>query len=305
MHKCIAPILTVVVALFLTGLMTPNVVKGASKEGYANARTQNLVGTLRRHVIQKEETLLDLARLYDLGFNEIEDLYPDYDPWLPPAGFEVDIPSQWIVPETISDGILVNTAELRLYYFDKQNNTVMTFPVGIGDRKLATPDGVYKISRRIVRPSWTIPPSLRDKYPVNIIPPGPDNPLGEYWLGLDDTSYGIHGTNFPWSIGRTASRGCLRMYPEDIQLLFKLVEKGTAVKIIYEPVKIIKQSGRVFVEIHRDIYGRIGHLFNYAHCRLHEYGVASLVNFEKFHQAIERQDGMPVDITRSLLLSHN
>lgn len=292
------PLIAILVALSLTGPMGYNELKSASIDVYAYMSIQNLVGVPRRHVIKKEETLLDIARMYNLGFNEIQDLYPDWDPWLPPAGTTVDIPSQWILPETLKGGILVNMAELRLYYFNEENGTVKTFPIGIGDRAWPTPEGTFRITGRLFKPTWTVPPSLRNKYGVKTIPPGPSNPLGEYWLGLDDSRYGIHGTNFPWSIGRMVTRGCIRMYPEDIRLLFNIVQVGTLVKIIYEPVKVSNQSGKVFVEIHRDIYEKIGDISKYAHLLLLEQRVADYVDSEKLRQALNRRSGMPVDITR-------
>jgi L,D-transpeptidase ErfK/SrfK len=209
------------------------------------------------------------------------------------------IPSRWIVPEILENGILINTAELRLYYFNEDDRTVMTFPIGIGDPRWPTPEGDFIITQRIINPTWTVPLSLRDKYPKWTVPAGPDNPLGKYWLGLDNSSYGIHGTNFPWSIGRLATQGCIRMYPEDIRVLFELVQKGSLIKIIHEPVKISDHAGKVFVEIHRDAYGKVGDLPSYAFCRLYEKKVANRVDFKKFRQAIQRQDGVPVDITRA------
>lgn len=260
-----------------------------------------MIGAIHQHVIKKDETLLDVARMYDLGFNEIQDLYPDWDPWLPPYGTSMTIPSQWIIPEYIKNGILINLAELRLYFFDEKNARVMTYPVGIGDRKFPTPEGDFKISVKIVRPTWTVPPSLRDKHEIWIVPPGPDNPLGEYWMGLGDSEYGIHGTNFPWSIGRLATQGCIRLYPEDIRQLFDLVEIGTRVKIIYEPIKISKKEGKVFVEIHKDVYGKIGSLMVYALSRMQDAKVNNLIDSDKLNLLLQRQDGMPVNITRSLI----
>jgi L,D-transpeptidase ErfK/SrfK len=273
--------------------------KGAYIEGFHFSSPRNLIGLPRWHVVRKEETLLDIARLYDLGFNEIQDLYPEWDPWLPPTGQRIDIPSRWILPERLKEGILINTAELRLYYYNSEAGVVRTFPVGIGDQRSPTPEGSFRITSKLFKPTWTIPPSLRSKFSVKSIPPGPDNPLGAYWLGLNNSSYGIHGTNFPWSIGRLATRGCIRMYPEDIRLLFDIVRVGTMVKIIYKPVKIGTRSGKIFVEVHRDVYEKNGSMFRDAHLQLIEKGVADRVDPEKLNQALDRRSGMPVDVTRT------
>jgi len=264
-----------------------------------------MIGAVQRHVIKQDETLLDVARAYDLGFNEIQDLYPGWDPWLPPRGVTMHIPSQWILPGTIRNGILINLAELRLYYFDDEGGTVMTFPVAIGDRKHPTPVGEFKIATKIQKPTWTVPPSLRGKHKVWTVPPGPENPLGEHWLGLNDSRYGIHGTDFPWSVGRLSTQGCIRLYPEDMGVLFDRVQVGTLVKIIYEPVKIATQAGHLFIEIHRDVYGRISHLPSYAWIRLYQENFAHLVDLEKFNLSLQNLAGIPVRIARLPGVSRN
>jgi L,D-transpeptidase ErfK/SrfK len=256
-----------------------------------------LIGAPRRHTIEEGETLLDIARKYDLGINEIQDLYPHLDPWIPPVGMELQIPSQWILPETLEDGIVINVAELRLYCFIKKHSMVKTFPIGIGGREWATPLGIFRIGEKRVKPTWFIPPSLQKKYGVKAVPPGPDNPLGDYWIGLQNYNYGLHGTDIPWSVGRMVTRGCIRLYPEDMERLFKLVKTSAMVKIIYEPVKIGLCAGRYYAEVHNDIYNRIEDFVNYGLQRLIAECVAGKVDLDKFYQALARQDGMPVDIT--------
>ena len=172
-----------------------------------------------------------------------------------------------------------------------------TFPIGIGERTQATPLGVFKIGEKVEKPTWFIPLSLQKKYGVTSIPPGPDNPLGNYWIGLMNSDFGLHSTDIPWSIGRMVTRGCIRLYPEDIEQLFKVSEIGTMVKIIYEPVKISMIEGRCFVEVHKDIYGRIDDFVNYGLQRLETEGAAGKVDNDKFLQVLTRQDGMPADIT--------
>jgi len=260
---------------------------------------KTVIGNLQIHRVRKKETLLDIARHYHLGFNEIEDLYPNLDPWIPPEGLELTIPSQWVLPGTIREGIVINVPEMRLYYFTSQgkNTKVETFPVGIGDIDWPTPLGSFKIKEKRKNPAWLIPPSLRHKYNVIAIPPGPDNPLGDYWMGLAHSKYGIHGTDIPWSIGRLVTRGCIRLYPEDIQNLFEKVDIGTPVVLIYEPVKIGRVSEKIYVEVHRDIYGRIDHFEQYGYKKLQERSLSRRVDMNKFDQAAKRRNGMPVDVT--------
>ena len=264
----------------------------------SHSRVNKLIGTPQRHIIMKKETLLDIARQYGLGFNEIQDLYPHLDPWIPPEGMELTIPSQWILPEGGIDSIVINVAELRLYYFTKEHGIVKTFPIGIGDIEWPTPFGKFKVGDKRVRPTWYIPPSLREKYGVKSIPPGPENPLGDYWIGLGGTMYGIHGTDIPWSVGRLVTHGCIRMYPEDIRQFFYMIKPGTLVKIIYEPVKIGFLFENIYVEAHRDIYEKIGDIAEYGHGLLREMGIVERVDLEKYQQALESQNGMPMDITR-------
>ncbi|MBI5896686.1 MAG: L,D-transpeptidase family protein [Desulfobacterales bacterium] len=161
MQRRIAQSFAVAVVFFPVLLIAYNTAVGASKEAYCYSDSQRLIGTIQQHVIRQDETLLDVARSYDLGFNEIQDLYPGWDPWLPPHGTTMNIPSQWILPGIVRNGILINLAELRLYFFDYESGTVMTFPVAIGDRQYPTPEGEFEISARIQRPTWTVPPSLR------------------------------------------------------------------------------------------------------------------------------------------------
>lgn len=263
---------------------------------YSVGQSDTLIGSPRHHRIEKGETLLDIARKYDLGINELQDLYPNLDPWIPPEGMNLLIPSQWILPGIPWNGILINVAELRLFYFTKAR-MVETFPMGIGDWDRTTPLGGFTIGGKRAKPTWFIPPALQPKYGVKTIPPGPDNPLGDYWLGLRYSNYGIHGTDIPWSVGRMVTGGCIRLYPEDMERLFQRVRPGTPVKIIYEPVKFGFLSGRLYVEVHKDVYARAGDLVNYGLKRLRAMGLAGKADLDILLQTLVLQNGMPTDIT--------
>jgi L,D-transpeptidase ErfK/SrfK len=257
--------------------------------------TRTVIGTGIRHIVQKSETLLDIAKQYDLGFNEMADLYPDLNPWVPPQGTQLIIPTRWVLPESRKSGIILNLAELRLYYY-LAGNLVKTFPVGIGDEGMTTPLGSFKITEKRVRPTWYIPPSLQAKYGAKSMPPGPNNPLGNYWMRLGNSPYGIHGTSNPWSVGRLATHGCIRLYDEDIEFLFEKVPTGTAVHIIYEPVKLGVLQGKIYVEVHPDIYKRIPNLHTHAYQRLIARKMVEKVDLVKFNAALHRKDGMPEEI---------
>lgn len=260
---------------------------------------KTVIGAPERYVIKDKDTFLDIARHYRLGFNEMEALYPDIDPWIPPAGTWLLLPTQWVLPGNVDKGIIINSAELRLYYFIKigVDFLVKTFPIGIGDTDWPTPLGEFKVGEKRKNPAWYVPPSLREKYQVKVIPPGPENPLGKYWIRLGNSSYGMHGTDIPWSVGRLVTHGCIRLYPEDIKHLFQEVHPGTPVRIIYEPVKLGLLSGRVYAEVHKDIYQMIDDFVEYGYRRLQEEGLEKRVDLEKFHKLLKRKDGMPTDIS--------
>ncbi len=223
---------------------------------------QTVVGKFKWHVISPKETLLDIARWYNLGYNQIVLANPGIDPWIPPVGEKVLIPSEYVLPE-IKNGLVVNLAEMRLYYFRKEGgkNTVYTAPIGVGAEGKLTELGVYSVVRKKKNPSWHVPKSIREEDPAlpAVVPPGPENPLGAYALYLSRGAYAIHGTNKPWGIGRRVSHGCIRMYPEDIEALYPLVPVGTTVFIIYQPYKLGLKEGKVFLQAFPDFEKKISY----------------------------------------------
>ncbi|SFM44319.1 L,D-transpeptidase family protein [Thermodesulforhabdus norvegica] len=289
---------------FFLFLISCSGVAGELKKYRYDDRTFTVVGNIVYHVTKKGETLLDIARAYGLGFNELQLIYPSMDPWIPPIGKKLMVPTMWILPPLRNDGIVLNIPELRLYFFSSRDGTVQTYPVGIGDEGWETPVGTYRIGEKRVKPTWYIPPSLREKYGRSMIPPGPDNPLGDYMMKLAGTSYGIHGTNMPWGVGRLVSHGCIRTYPEHIEVLFPQVKTGTRVDIIYEPIKWGTRNGRIFVEVHPDVYKRIPDFLSYAYEKLKQcpFGRDN-VNEARYYLAVKLKNGLPFDVTGSPLKS--
>jgi len=259
-----------------------------------------VIGALRDYVVKKDETLLDIARTFDLGYLEVILLHPDIDPWLPPAGRTLFLPTAWVLPPANKDkrAIVINIPELRLYLFFNDIQMVKTYPIGLGVLDSPTPFGSFTIVEMTKDPVWSIPASLQEKYGRQSIPPGPDNPLGEYRLRLSRHDYGIHGTNSPWGVGRLVSHGCIRLYPEDIEELFSLVTLGTPVEIIYEPVKIGFKEGRIFVEVHPDLYNEIDDLLIYTARKLFVHRIWKEVDLDLLVQALEEHRGIPIDITK-------
>lgn len=211
---------------------------------------------------QFEDTLPDLARLFSLGWEEINRANTGMDPWLPGAGTIVTLPGRRILPPGPHEGIVVNLPEHRLYYYPKpkkgEQQKVITYPVSIGKMDWRTPLGETQIVNKTKRPSWRPPESVRKEHAERgdplpeVVPPGPDNPLGEYAMRLNikPGAYLIHGTNNPLAVGMAVTHGCIRMYPEDIEALFPLVPVGTKVWLINEPVKVAYVDGELLLEVH-------------------------------------------------------
>jgi L,D-transpeptidase ErfK/SrfK len=264
--------------------------------GYSYGPGKSVVGCIKHHTIASKETILDIARSFGLGFNEIQLLYPGMDPWIPDSGRRIDIPTRWILPPTQHHGVVINLPELRLYHFLPKIGMVTTYPIGIGNLGWETPVATGKITDRKVNPVWVVPESLRPKYGFISVPPGPDNPLGKYWVGLSLDGYGIHGTNIPWGIGRLVSHGCIRLYPEHIALFFEEVCVGTPFEIIYEPVKIGVVDGNIFIEVHPDIYGRIPDMAAHISRQLKEMGLWSSISHEAVKNTLQKQNGVPVRV---------
>jgi len=257
-----------------------------------------VIGGISYHTVTKGETLLDIARRYGLGYNDLALVYPNMDVWLPPVGKRLMVPSFWVLPSVERKGIVLNIPELRLYFYSSEPGTVQTYPVGIGDEGWETPLGSYRIGQKRTNPAWYIPKSLQGKYGRSIIPPGPDNPLGAYIMKLAGTSYGIHGTNMPWGVGRLVSHGCIRLYPEHITKLFAQVRVGTPVKIIYEPIKWGQKRGRIYVEVHPDVYKKILDFRGYAVRALNQcpFGTKR-IDRDRYFLAVRLKNGVPFDVT--------
>ena len=219
-----------------------------------------LVGRIQYVTSREEDTLLDIARRYDVGYNEMLAANPGVDPWLPGEGTRVRVPTRFILPPRPWQGIIVNLVEMRLYYFPEHGpaepGTVVTYPIGIGREGWSTPVGEFSLVDKIEKPSWTAPLSIVEEMATEgvsvrrIIPPGPDNPLGEFALMLSEPGYFLHGTNRPFSIGMRVSHGCLRLYPEDIEELFAQVPRKAPVRIINESYKVGVEDGVLYLEAH-------------------------------------------------------
>lgn len=219
----------------------------------------DLVGQPFKYRAIYEDTFSDIARLYDLGFRQLKAANPDVDAWLPGEGTEITIPQQYILPPGPREGIIINLAELRLYYFPKDRNEVDTYPLGIGREGWSTPVGETRIVRKKKDPTWNVPASILKEHEEDgnplppIVPPGPDNPLGGYALYLSMNGYLLHGTSKPFGVGMRVSHGCIRLYPENIEQLFQQIPVGTPVRIINQPYKAGWLNSELYVEAHHPL----------------------------------------------------
>jgi len=220
----------------------------------------DLVGRTVVVAARHEDTLLDIARRFDIGQDEIVLANAQVDRWLPGEDTEVVIPSRYILPRARRSGIVLNVSEMRMYYFPPPGKdspaSVETYPVSIGRMNWTTPLGTTRVVAKTRDPGWRPPQSIRDEAaekgtPLpDYIPPGPDNPLGRYALRLGIPGYLIHSTNRPFGVGMRVSHGCVRMYPEDIEGLFPRVPVGTPVQIVNQPVKVGWLFDTLYIEIH-------------------------------------------------------
>ncbi len=224
------------------------------------AEGSDIVGEITTVVARYEDTLVDLARTHGVGYQDIVRANPEVDVWIPGEGTEIVLPTRYILPPGPREGIVLNLAEYRLYYYPEprvgETPVVMTYPISIGRQDWETPLGQTRVTAKAVNPTWYPPQSVRDEHAAEgrplarVVPPGPDNPLGSRAMRLGLPGYLIHGTNRPAGVGMRVTHGCVRMFPEDIEYLFELIAVDTRVRIINEPVKIGWQGDELLIEVH-------------------------------------------------------
>jgi len=278
----------------------------------------DIIGTLTTYKIQPGDTLLDVGRWFGLSAKEISDANGHMDWWLPPAGREVILPTEYILPDSSRSGIILNVPEMRLYYYfpspaytrhrkGKVTATafhtarvVYTFPVGLGRFDWKTPLGVWRVTEKVKDPTWVLPEDIyqehleRDGQADRVVPGGvPENPLGHYKLDLSIPEYGLHGTNVPWGVGMTVSHGCVRLYPEDIERLYSKTPVGTPGEFVYQPIKFGWRGDALYVEVHDDLYGKYPGLWRLATQVVQQRNLTGKVDMAKLEKAVELRAGIP------------
>lgn len=270
-------------------------------------QAHSVIGSTRFYQAQPKDTFLDIARYYDLGYNELAEANPGVDPWVPPPGQVILLPTEFVLPDADYRGIVVNLPEMRLYYFKagvEGTTIVTTYPVGLGRDDWQTPVGKFVVREKTVNPKWVLPESIKAEHirdgkpaPDFIEGGAPDNPLGKYRLRLSLPLYGIHGTDIPWGVGMQVSHGCVRLYPEDIARLFPMVPVGTPGEFVYQPVKVGARDGHVYIEVHKDIYAQLPGPYREAVRLIDKSGWHNRVDFDRVRRAVVEQSGVPIDVT--------
>ena len=254
-----------------------------------------LAGESIIYTVQEGDSLFPIARSYDVSYNAIVRANQIIDPNRIFVGQELIIPKEAVIPKTIEQCILINLPEYRLYLFN-QGKLTGIYPVAIGLPTWQTPAGEFTIINKVKDPAWYMPPEIarRENVKKEIIPAGPNNPLGDRWIGTSVKHTGIHGTNQPMSIGKSLSHGCIRLYPEDIRKVFDAVGVGDPGEFLYEPVKVTVNGREIIIEVHPDIYGLIPDMEKLAREKIGRFNLLEKIDAEKLHRAIKNSSGIPV-----------
>ena len=272
----------------------------------------DVVGAVSTITARHEDTLVDIARRHGLGYEDIVRANPDVNPWLPGEGTEVLLPTRFILPAGAREGVVLNLAEYRLYYYpepkDGEPAYVMTYPISIGRMDWETPLGMTEVIAKVVDPAWYPPKSVREEHAANgdplpaIVPAGPQNPLGRFAMRLSMPGYLIHSTNRPAGVGMRVSHGCVRMFPEDIEFLFGLVGVKTKVRIINEPLKFGWNGDELVMEAHprleesdQDPLTSVTELYISATGER-----AGKLDWHLAEEIVGRSDGIPVAVGRGI-----
>ncbi|MGR8919623.1 MAG: L,D-transpeptidase family protein [Gammaproteobacteria bacterium] len=271
----------------------------------------DLVGELFLASTVQADTLSDLARAYDQGYREMRLANPGVDPWLPGEGAEVMVPNLYVLPDAPRRGVVINVPEMRMYVFPQATRVsegkVLSFPVSIGRQNWATPKGSMTIVAKVKDPAWYPPKSIREEHAAEgdilprVVPPGPDNPLGQHALRLSQAGYLIHGTNRPYGIGMRVTHGCIRMYPKDVATIYEQLPVGTPVHVVNQPYKVGISRGRIYLEVHPHL-DEDENLFDNAYSHVVKLILERVKAYEvklvwaDIRAAVKAQDGIPTAV---------
>ncbi|MGR9085980.1 MAG: L,D-transpeptidase family protein [Gammaproteobacteria bacterium] len=294
-------------ALALSTETEPKIERVESHE-FSLTPGQEMIGQLAAIRTQEHDTLSDIARHFGLGFNDITIANASIAPWTPAGGSRVLLPLQFVLPDAPHKGIVLNLANMRLFYYPKNEaGKVYTYPVGIGRQGWSTPLGLTRIVAKTANPSWHVPASIHREHALkgdtlpNVVRAGPDNPLGLFAMRLAIPGYLIHGTNKPYGIGMQISHGCVQLYPEDIEVLFKKASVGMPVRIVHQPYLLAWDRGELFLEAHEPLSkwsGSKKKLQKQLLKRLRSIGGKKnlAVDWDRVDRILARADGIPTPV---------
>lgn len=270
---------------------------------------EDVIGQVQTITAKYEDTFADIGTTYDLGYLELIAANPGVDPWLPKPGTEIVLPTRFVLPPGPREGIVINLAEYRMYYYPKGQNVVRTYPIGIGREGWGSPVAVTKVTGKIANPTWTPPASIKAEHAAdgdplpNVVPAGPDNPLGPFKFTLGLPGYLIHGSNKQFGIGMRTSHGCFRMYNNNVLELSKLVPVGTPVRIMNEPYKFGVSAGKVYLEAHTPLDAEGDPSNENKHTTVinallkrEDLAEHLQMNWDVVRDVITAEDGLPVEI---------
>jgi len=286
----------------------PQLQTDIAKHEFDLSADQEMIGEVGAIETRENDTLSDIARHFGLGYNDITNANVGLSAWTPKAGSRVILPLQFILPDAPRKGIVLNLANMRMFYYPaKQRDKVFTYPVGIGRDGWNTPMGLTSVAVKTANPTWHVPPSIQREHeekgqPLpSAVRAGPDNPLGLFAMRLAIPSYLIHGTNKPYGIGMQVSHGCVQMYPEDIEVMFKKTSVGTPVRIVHQPYLTAWQNGMLYLEANNPLEN-----WSANKSKLKAQAVKELrkiskqhkvsVDWDKVDRVVERADGIPTPV---------
>lgn len=218
------------------------------------------------------------------------------------AGMKLTVDVHRTVPGGLDHGIIVSVAQNRVFLLD-EDGSIVPMPAGVGRSTWPTSAGAFQVVRKELDPTWDVPPSIQEEMRrlgrpvVTRIPPGPNNPLGKFWVGLSLPNLGIHGTNTPATVPGYTTHGCIRLSAGHIQLLFERVEVGTPGFVTHEPAFLTRHDGRIFVEVHRDLYGHRPDVLRALEAAADYLGVRDHVDWRNVHEVIRLREGLAIDVT--------
>jgi len=271
----------------------------------------DLVGEVYTVTAESGDTLIDIGHAHGIGYQEMVRANPGISIWAPLPGTEIVIPGRFILPEGPREGVVVNVAEMRLYYYppaeEGETPRVETYPIAVGRMDWNTPLGTTRITEKVKNPAWYPPKSIiqehaeEGRYLPNVVPAGPDNPLGTRKMRLGIPGYLIHGTNKPEGVGMRVTHGCIRMLPEDIEALFPRLPVGTQVTLINETLKLGWEEGTLHVQAYPYLDEEDGTTIQRITEALDEVDEATSgldypVDYARLREVVEVPRGIPVAI---------